>query len=549
MRVFAVFTFTTWVAVLGAGCASSGDAEPSSFDNGGSSSVGGQPTTSDEPTSLQFEAIGDLSARAQIALKVRALPAKGYHVRFALPVGGGDPLDAVLDQATVDTDNEGIASVTLTAPSSPTSFNVRASVGGKSALLPITVTDNGVATLQVKPLYAGGLRPITTWIASAYQGITCAELAGIPPEDGPLQSLPAAANSAPQLINVPAGQRLAVTLRSGHFVGGCASVETVPPGSVDKPQLVQVTVLDRPIDLNASPLSVSLGLAVPEATWSHLLDKTTEAVLLALRGTSIDDVDALLDAMRESSGSSRQLFENARTAENWDATLRVAWGASAANKLRDTCASWLAAGRQRFSSSDHLFTGTFTPISQPGSPLDQRSADFTLLTAAGLDGAHSGFVNRAQVSWSASSDDTLLLGTDLYFVASQLLQGLAQASALEAEADVATAAELLSSRLDCPGVGAALAAIGPNAQLGYDACDAECLTELCESGLSAIWQRGSDATGLSPAHLSVTATGTARVGDTAEVVGVSGSWIGALSSDDQTSPTSGVFTGVAPPAQ
>jgi hypothetical protein len=549
MRVFALFACVVCFVLLGAGC-SSANSPSLLLPGGGSSGVAGsagQGSVDQEPSSLEFEMVEELPARAQVLLKVRARPARVYHVRFALPASGGDPLDAVLDRAMTDTDANGIASVTLTAPSAPATFVVRASVGSVSQPLTITVKDKGVATVQVQPLYAG-FRVITTWVASAYPGVTCAELPDIPDEDGPLHSLPAAADAAPQLTEVPAGTRLAITLRSGHFVGGCASVEQVPPGPIDEPQIVRVTVLDRPIDLSASPLAVTFDLAGSATSWNDLLETTHQAVLLAFRGTSVDDVDAVLDAMREASGPSLQQFETARSAENWDAALRSYWGANAASKLRDASAAWFAAGRQSFSDADHLFTGTFTPIVQPTSPLDQRSADFTLLSVAGLDGSKVGFVDRAQVSWSAP-DDTLVLGTDLYFVASELLQALAEASALEGPTDAENAATLLATRLNCTGVGATLAAAGANAELAYGTCDGACLTALCQRGVATIWRRGGDATGLSPAHLSITATGAIRVGDTAQVVGVSGSWLGALTANDVASSTGGVLTAVAPVGQ
>lgn len=511
----------------------------------------GQPGDDGQPQLLAFEAVpgvDELAARTQLQLKVRALPAKVYHLRFALPTSGGDPLDAVLDQAEADTGPDGIATVQLTAPSSPTTFDVRASAGTRSASVSVTVKDTGFATLQVRPLYPDFRRIITTWVASAYPDKSCAELSGIPPEDGPIQSLPAGAEAAPLLNHVPAGTRLAVTLRSGHFVGGCTSVEKVAPAPADEPQIVKVNVLYRPIDLGASPLTVTFGANVPNNSWSSLLETSGGAVLQGLQGTSTDDVDALLDAMREASGSSRQIFETTRQAEAWDDVLRSHWGGSAATKLRDTVAVWLAAGRQKFSLSDHLFTGTLTPISQPADPLDQRSADFRLLQVAGLDGVRSGFVDRAQVSWSAGSDDTLHIGTDLYLVQSRLAEALAESAALEGvdEADATSAAGLLAKTLDCAGFADALAAAGPSAELAYDACDSACLMSLCEAGIAAIWRRGGDATGLSPARLRITATGAARVGDLAEVVGVSGSWLGSLTTADGESTTSGVLTAIAP---
>jgi hypothetical protein len=562
MRVFAVPALARYLAAgsalaagcaLGAGCASSSSDGAAPGSSTGGSGFAGQPNDDEQPKSIQFESPDAdmprlLVAREQTELRVRALPPRVYHLRFALPTSGGDPLDAVLDQATVDTGADGIASVQLTAPSAPTTFEVRASVGSVAGSLSVTVQDAGFATLQVQPLYAG-FRTITTWVASAYPGLTCAQLSGVPPKDGPLPSSPAAAVAAPQLSNVPAGTRLAVTLRSGHFVSGCVSIEKVPPGPADKPQIIYVTVLDRPVDLGSSPLAVSFGTTLPETTWSSLLETSADTVLQAMRGTSTDDVDTLLDAMREASHSSLQLFENARKAESWDDLLRARWGATAASKLHDTCAGWLAAGRQKFSASEHLFTGTLDPIVQLDDPLDQRSADFTLLSVAGLDGAKSGFVDRAQVSWSASSDDTVSIGTDLYLVQSRLAAALAEAAALEGN-DATSAADLLATILDCSGLSRALTASGPDTGLAYDACDADCLTSLCESGVAAIWQRGGDATALLPARLGITATGAARVGDAAEVVGVSGTWIGALTTGAGGSPatTSGALTGVMPAA-
>jgi hypothetical protein len=540
MRVFVVSAIAL---CLGSGCAASGaSSDVGVAGNGGS---GGQPNTDGSPTSLQFEMVPDLPARAQLQLTVRALPAKQYHVRFALPTSAGDPLDAVLDQADVDTDASGIASVQLTAPSSITSFDVRASVGSVSTSVTIHVKDTGFASLQVRPIYSG-FRTIPTWVASAYPDRTCADLSGIPPADGPIVSLPASAQAAPQLNDVPAGTRLAVTLRAGHFVGGCASLEGVPPGSADKPEEVQVTVLDRPIDLSASPLNVSFSLPSGEKTWSEFLQGGADASLQALRGTSTSDVDALLDAMREASLDSLQAFENTRQAEGWDSLVAQRWGNDADSKLHDLCANWLAAGRQKFTASEHVFTGSLLPILQPGSPLDQRGAELTLLTVADVDAQKSGFVARAQVSWSASSDDSLLLGTDLYLIQSQLALALAEAAELESHTDATSGASLLADMLDCQGIAGDLAAAGPDPDFAYGDCDGACLASLCESGVSAIWRRSGDATGLSPARLSISATGAARVGDTAEVAGVSGTWLGSLKSGGSTLMTGGVLTAVAP---
>src|ERR1041384_5745386 len=76
----------------------------------GGTAFAGQPGTDDAPSSLMFLGVPDLPARAQVTLRLQTAPAKVYHVRFALPTSGGNPLDAVLDQAEADTD-EGEAHV------------------------------------------------------------------------------------------------------------------------------------------------------------------------------------------------------------------------------------------------------------------------------------------------------------------------------------------------------------------------------------------------------------------------------------------------------
>ncbi len=533
---------------LGVGCASSGsdDASPG-IPTGGSGTTGGQPSQSDVPDSLKFATVRELSAREQITLIVQSAPAGKYHVRFALPTSGGDPLDAILDAAEADTDASGIAIVHLTAPSTPTTFDVRASAGTSvTASVAVSVKDTGFATLLVRPVYAGVIRKITTWVASAYPNKTCADLAGIPPEDGPLQTLPASSDAAPKLHQVPASTPLAVTLRSGHFVGGCASIEGVPPGPDTNPQVVPVMVLNRPIDLGVSSLAISFGLPAAESSWNDSLTAAGDDVLHALPGTSVDDVDALLDAMRDGSGNSRQALESARQAEGWDNLLRAHWGQNAATKVHDLVAGWLVAGRQRFRDSEHLFTGLLTPIQPPEGALEPLGADFTLLSVAGLDGAKSGFVDRAQVSWSASPADAVFFGTDLYFVQSQLAEALAEAAALEQSTDADAAAPLLAETLDCKAIGDLLTTAGVSDQIAYDACDSACLVRLCESAVAAIWRRGGDATGLSPARLSVTATGEAYVGDAAELAGVKGTWIGELHGMAQTRTTGGALSAAVP---
>lgn len=532
-----------WAAVtaLLAGCgASSGgshDGGPGP-NQGGTGGVGGM-VNSDLPSSLEFETVGTLPAHEPAVLNLRAKPPRAYRVRFSLPTSEGMPLDAVLDRTEATTDSQGLASVVLTTPSRSTEFSVRATVETVTTSLPITVQDTGLATVQVAPQY-GGFRTITTWRASAYPDKTCSELHGIPPEDGPLLSPPAAAVSSPA-FEVPAMRTLAITLRSGHFVGGCATVEPLAAAPATSPYVVKVTVLERPIDLRNSALSVSLSYDGADGAYAKLVGDKGMLWQQALRGTSDNDVDALLDAMRESSGAGKQAFETSRKAENWDGLVATAWGASSSTKITDLTATWLAAGKQKLNSSaTPLFMGNLKPVAQADAADGAPTASLSLTTVAGLDATLAGFVPRSEVSWSASADDTLSLGTSLYFVQSQLCGALAESAALAAVDGSTSAPDALSRTLDCAGLATKITAAGSDESESYPGCDAACIGQACLQATQAVWQRGKDATGVAPATLSIAATGKALVGDTAQVVGLAGTWIGQSTLGAATGPLTAV---------
>lgn len=546
MRVFAPFAL---FVLLGVACAASNSNEDSSGGPAGPS-AGAPPNDDGLPTAIEFEDIPPLVTREQVTLNVRLLPRGVYSVRFDLPSTDGDPLDAVLDRSSATTDEQGLASVVLTAPSSAASFEVRASVGSRSASLSLEVRAGGVASLRVEPSYQPGyptaLRNITTWIATAHVGKSCADVAGAPFADGELKAPPAAKTEAPLFDEVPAGKPLAVTLRSGHFVGGCTSVEMLPPGSPARPEVVKVAVYNRPIDLSASNLAFSLDLPVHEDAWSATLAGAAERVLAGIAGTSDDDVDALLDAMRGLKPNAAQAFTTARDAEDWDAALRARWGQTASTKLRDRVSGWLAAGRQSFASAAHAFTGLLAPLADSEGSDAKGKATLTLLRVAGLDAKTAGFVTDGVVSWSASSDDNVVLGTDLYFSGSQLAEALGDAARSASDSSVVSAGQSLSDALDCAGIGSELAALGADVTQAYAGCDAACLQSACTDALAAMWKRGGAVDGSAFSRLSLSATGRAYVGDAAELTGLTGNWIGELTDAAGVPTTGGTLTAAVP---
>jgi hypothetical protein len=539
--------FSSLVLLLAFGCSmeSPDRSAPGASGSGGTSS-GGDTSSGGEaepvPASLKFEAVDPLVPRQDVVLRVRAKPAGSYHVRFTLPSAEADqsPLDAVLTATTSDTDADNIASVHLIAPSEPTTFVVRADVDNVvQDKLTITVMDTGYASVTVEPRYRSALRYPTTWVATAHPGKTCVDLPGIPPPDGSVISQPAGQNEAPLLPKVPANTPLAITLRSGHFVGGCASVSPLAPDSM---QVVTVPVLNRPIDLSASDLSLKLELMPPDAAWTTLLASAQKAALSALIGTSIDDVDAVLDAMREAAGNDRQAFESARKAEGWDALLSARYGNAAPHQIHDLVDGWLSQAQKSFATQTQLLQGAIEPDGAGDS-----SAHLNVESVAGLTATQAGFASPALWSWSAGPDDNITMGTDLYLFESKLLTSLGETVAVASAQDATDAPGALVEALDCQGASAALAAAGPSPTLAYAGCDASCLESLCEQGLRAMWQRAANATGLSPSRLTLTATGHAFVGESAEVAGMTGSWLGELSSQGQDATTSGALTATSPP--
>jgi hypothetical protein len=297
-------------------------------------------------------------------------------------------------------------------------------------------------------------------------------------------------------------------------------------------------------------LAFSLDLAAGDETWSDALVAAGAELQDALRGDSSDDAEALLDAMRAANEDSAQAFQNARDAEGWDALLRGRWGQNSAGKARDVVGSWLSAGRQSFAMATHPFSGTLTPLSQPRGEDTDSSAVFAMQQVAGVDAAHAGFVDDARASWSASADDTVVLNTDVYFARSKLAAALAEAAALNQAAaagdDVADAGAALALALNCEAIGGTLAAAGADDILAYDACDAECLAELCRQGAAALWQRGAEASGVDYSRFSITATGVAHVDEEAAITGLAGSWLGQVSDAKGTLSTGGAITAATP---
>ncbi|MEI9950873.1 MAG: hypothetical protein WDO74_18335 [Pseudomonadota bacterium] len=361
--------------------------------------------------------------------------------------------------------------------------------------------------------------------------MTCSALAGNPPPDGD-RSATAKVSAPLQIRNVPVGVALAVTVRAGHYIGGCADLSALSEGDGNQ---VLVYASDRPLNLNATNLSLRLGASDPHPEFDKLIKGSASSAESALLGSAKDDVAALLDGMRDAApAASREAFNVVRTQNGWDGALESAFGKGAARRLRDPAQRWLTAGLLALNVPDAL-VGQVTPL--------ESGASFTPSAVGTASPSSAGFVGSVPVQWSADSNDTVLLGMDLTWQPSRLVTALAVAPALS-EFPEATSAELaLALSVDCAQVGQVLLANGTKAgSTAFASCDESCAAGLCRTAVAAAWGKAQLSSGTNMATLSITAAGTAEVGDDAEASQLDGSWVGELRTDDATASVSGALS-------
>jgi len=485
------------------------------------------------PRSIAFDP-GDtltLDPKEAHELNVRTTPPGPFHVSFAL-LGPGVG-DAALGANEIVTDESGLGHVTLTAPSTPTTFNVRASVTETAqARLAVSVSARNYTSLRVLPSYSGK-RPIATWTATAAAGTTCASLSGNPPPDGDLST--SAPPSKPlELQKVPVGVPLAVTLRAGHYVGGCVDQSPLSEGDGNQ---VLVYAADRPLNLAGTTLDVSFGPTHPSADLSKLMSAASADIATALGAGSDSDVTALLDAMQTATGAaSRDSFSSARVSYSWDSALTAAFGSGAATRLREPVSRWIDAGLSGFYATN-TFKGRLAAHG--------AGVLFSPLGVAGISATSAGLPTSVSGTWSADSSDTLLIGLELSWQPSHLLAALALPAATLEFPEATSVDSALSTSVNCALVGQTLAAHGPTPSTAYEACDATCVANACSQAITALWKSATNASGSSSAKLSITATGVATVADDASISTLAGNWLGTLAAGDQTANASGPITGAA----
>jgi hypothetical protein len=524
--------------LLAQGCAAGGDGESQGDGDGDE----GEPREQ-----IAFEGIMvpiKLGPLEQRRVPVVVTPPGVHEVRFGLLPGSlGAPDDALLDHDVVETDETGRAEVILTASSAPTSFGLRASVGSASTTVNVEVNASNEVKLRVKAVYTGGRNP-PLWSASVLSGVTCETLS---------EGTPTAeryGESTSELIvveGVPVGSA-AVIAGAGHYVEGCVTLNEIVEGANGE---VLVPVNDRPIQLEASQLDLKFGFGSVSAEWSASIDFIVEDARTAMLNGAADDFDALLNTMQESlPASQEEQFSSLRSERGWDLVLAEKLGEGGRDLLRETAEAWMRAGQEALFAADAFRAEIRSDADAEDDLMGATPALLRFVDVAGHSPEDAGFPDVAPAAWSADPHDTVLVSGAVDWFPSRLLGALAEAPAKVAHPTAETTAEALGFELGCSVVASALVTASPGwvyEAAGDDpACTGTCTAKLCRSAVATMWEWATLASGENPQQFDFSATGLARVGNEAELVGLSGTWVGKDRDQTEAATAGGPFVGTAP---
>lgn len=504
---WAALALSTSLGVFGAGCSDAEDAAESPRIG-----VPGVDAT------VAFEHDGTLTMAPgeTVSISVVGKPAKPYAIKLLLV---GDSLDASLDRTDVVADEDGRATVTLRAPNTATYFAVRATIkDGPSANLSVAVSDQGFGTLTVLPDYAGK-RNTVEWVASVVTGSSCDALKPTFPND-PEGPEPVTADEDEPIVieDVPVGPNLAVFVRGGHYMWGCADKSDLVANETVK---VIVKIRDKPLDLGGANLEVSLGMAPNDQEWGALVATQRSALIDAFLGR-VTESAMLLSAMEASYAGDPQAFAAASTDNDWLTQIDAHWLSNDVD---------LAAALATFVDDGLLDEPSEIQATLTGVDDAPAHAVLTLLSIGSASPAVMNVPEEYVMSFTADPDDTVRLGGTLFWMPSRYFGYVAEQAALAQYANNA----------DLSGVLAELAACETLALPGLDGCDDVCVADLCAAALSQRWEHAlaSSAESLSWGELPFESSGASRFDDAAVVTGFSGSWLGQFVAGNQTAKVVG----------
>jgi len=463
-----------------------------------------------EDAAIGFEHAGTLTLRPgeTKTVRVTAEPPAPYEVSFYLV---GDSLDASLSQSSVVSDPYGQAAVALRAPNGATYFGIRASLqGGPSTELPVSVSEQGFGTLDIGPINPGP-RATDLWVANVVSGTTCEALAETLPE-GPAEAPPpvSAEPGEPLLIkNAPVGPNLAVFVRGGHYMWGCADEPNLVAGqSVE----VAVHLVNKPIDLSEAVLDVVLGYTAETEAFEGLLDDTAQGMLDAMIGEHPSEAAALLAAMAESSTDTAG-FEAASTSGSWPLMIETHF-ASLSTDISDAVHQLADDGMDAQPTDMAGRLETVDPAT--------GYALFTVERFGGVSPTDGGVPAEYLMTLSVDPDDTVRLGGGLFWMPSRHVGTAASQHVAEQQPALAGVGELLGQSVQCPDLASTLG--------GFGGCDTSCMEQLCVTGLESMWTAALDASAQlgRVGALTLQASGAASFDDGASLTGFDGSWLGSI---------------------
>ncbi len=447
----------------------------------------------------------------------------------------GDASNASLDRATVQADEAGRAVVTLTAPSQPAVFRLRAQLGNLSAELPVAVSETGFADLRVVPVYVGN-REIEGWIADVVVGSSCElVLSALPADPGGFR-VTSAASAVPVVPSVPVGPKIVAAVHWGDastvIAAGCVQITLPKPGVVAE---ALVDVLDRPMALADAELDATLSFSPELGGYASMLDAGSSLLAVSAFPAEPGLATLLLDAMGAaitSPNDATAFVEHRETAQLDGALLTFLGGFDA----QDWCVALGTASTSMAladaNSSSSLITGRLS-----GAPDAPDAVKFALASWSGASAATLGVPSPLDLTWSGKPGDTLEISGVMPFSPTRLAGHWMQAQSASLYG-ASSPAQALAAELDCEAVGALVAPFG--------ACDADCAAQLCVDAIQDRWQIGLDASG-SLGTVAIALSSQAHVDGTLLPVSFAGTWSGMLSALGYGGTVGGTATGQAPP--
>jgi hypothetical protein len=342
-------------------------------------------------------------------------------------------------------------------------------------------------------------------------GTNCAALAATLPEDPPGALSATAIPDTPLRIDVaPVGPNLAVAVRGGHYMWGCADEPNLVANETAE---VDVHIVDKPIDLSNVELDLLLDFAPAPAPWLSLVQSATDRMVSVASAPQGNEPAALLDAMQVLSPDPAA-FAEASSKGLWLEVVLAHFAASGLS-LGDTLSAWITAG---LDAAPPQIKGQVRSL-----PDADGWAAFTLVHLAGVSPPAGGIPAEYLMTLTVDPDDTVRLGGKLFWLASRHLAAEADQAVTAQVTGATSVADVLAQHVRCTELGVGLG--------GLEGCTAACMGTLCAEALGAMWSAAANLSGSTGmvGGITMQAAGGAEFDDYAGLTGFAGMWLGSVS--------------------